>query len=454
MSQSAEQLHSQTQAQLGHILEALDSGALKPIGRMLNSLRPVEIAHLLESSPPKSRIVLWRLVDEELEGEVLQELSEENQIHFLKQMDSEHVAQVTETLDDDDVTDILQHLPNQVIQQVLAAMSEQNRERVESLLTYAADTAGGLMSKDVITVRPNLTLDAVLRYLRRHDELPASTDNIIVVSRNDEFRGILPIRRILTADPNTTVREIMRTDIEAVSADMPESEVARLFEHHDWVSCPVIDDDGKVLGRITIDDVVDVIREDAEHSLLSMAGLDSEGATFAPILKSTPRRAIWLGINLMTAITASAVIQIFDDVIEKVVALAVLMPIVASMGGVAGNQTLTIIIRGMTLGHIGRNNIKWLLSREFIVGALNGLLWAVVMGVLVSIYFNDFTIAIIIALAMTISLTVATVAGTLLPLVLKRINVDPALAGTVLLTTITDVVGFLSFLGLAAHFYA
>lgn len=454
MQVSLEELQDQTQDQLGKIFQALESGAFQPIRRMLNGLRPVEIAHLLESSPPKSRLLLWQLVDREQEGEVLQELSEDIQVFFLKQMSYAEVAAVTESLEDDDVTDILQQLPDRVIRHVLGAMSEQSRQRVESLLYYDEDTAGGLMSSNVISVRPRLTLDVVLRYLRRHEELPPSTDNLIVVNREDEFLGLLPVHKLLTTDPGITVREIMITDVDAIPADMPAREVARLFEHHDWISAPVVDAQRKVLGRITIDDVVDVIREDADQSFMSMAGLDAEEATFAPVMRSTPRRALWLAINLITAVTASLVIHLFEGTIQKVVALAVLMPIVASMGGVAGSQTLTVVIRGMALGQVGRSNISWLLSREFMVGAINGLLMALVLGFAVSLVYQDYTIAMIIAGAMVINLITAAVAGTLLPMLLRSINVDPALAGGVLLTTVTDVVGFFSFLGLATYFYA
>lgn len=453
MQQSGEQLYSQTQAHLGKIYEALGSGTFQPIRRMLNGLRAVQIAHLLESSPPKFRLALWQLIDHELVGEVLQELSEDLQVQLLKQMDSEKVAEITEALDDDDVADILQHLPDRVIQEVLAAMSDQNRERVESLLSYDEDTAGGLMSTDIITIRPRVTLDVVLRYLRRHDELPPSTDNLFVVNDDGEFLGILSLRKLLTTDPQITVREIMLTDVEPIPADMPSSEVARLFERNDWVSGPVVDANRKVIGRITIDDVVDVIREDADHSLMSFAGLDAEVATFAPVFKTTQRRAIWLGINLTTVCIASYTISFFQETLQKAVALAILMPIVASMGGVAGNQTLAVVIRGMALGQIGRNNINWLLSREFIVSVINGMLWASIMAFAVSLIFNDIPIGLIIAGAMIINLVTAALSGTLLPILLKRLKVDPALAGTVLLTTVTDVVGFLSFLGLATYFY-
>lgn len=451
---SNEELQVQTQSQLGELYEALESGASKQIKRLLNGLQAAEIAHLLESSPPQARRVLWHWVDRDREGDVLQELSEDIQAAFLRHMDTQEVVEITEGMDADDLADILQQLPDRVIKEVLAAMSAQDRQRVECVLSYDEDTAGGLMDTDTITVRPRFTLDVVLRYLRRHDDIPAATDSLYVVNRNDEFLGTLPISKLLTSDTTVTVKEIMHTEDVSIHVYMPDSEVASLFERHNWVSAPVVDDQGKLLGRITIDDVVDVIREDADHSLMSLAGLDEEEDTFAPVMRTTPRRAIWLGVNLLTAITASAVINIFQETLDKVVALAILMPIVASMGGVAGNQTLTVMIRGMALGQVGRNNIRWLLSKEFRVGLINGLLWAFVMGAVVSAWFNDIILALIIAAAMVINLLTAAVAGALLPVLLKRINIDPALAGGVALTTVTDVVGFFAFLGLATLFYA
>jgi len=454
--QSISQPHiDKTQAQLAELSNALQSGSeLKSIRRMLNGLQPVEIAHLIESSPPPSRQVLWGMVDEDTHGEILQELSDDITGQFLQAMDSQQVAEITEDLDTDDVADILQQLPGQVIQEVLAAMSAQNRARVETALSYEEDTAGGLMNTDVITIRPRFTLDVVLRYLRRHDEIPPSTDQLFIVNRDNVYLGTLSMSKLLTSDPNITVREIMRTDIDAINAKMKDSNVAQLFEQHDWVSAPVIDDNKCVVGRITIDDVVDVIREDADHSLMSLAGLDEEEDTFAPLSRTAPRRAIWLGINLLTAIIASSVINIFQETIDKVVALAVLMPIVASMGGVAGSQTLTVVIRGMALGHIGSSNRRWLLTREILSGLMNGLLWATVLGAITALWFNDWTIALIITVATIINLLTAAIGGALLPALLKSMNIDPALAGGVALTTLTDVVGFLAFLGLATWFYA
>ena len=439
--------------QLGDLSDALDSTDLQQARRTLKSLRPAEVAHLLESSPPYQRRLLWRLVDKSIEGEVLQELSDDVQAQFLSRMNTADVVEITEGLDTDDIADILQQLPERVLREVLSGMTSQDRQRVESVLDFDEDTAGGLMNTDTITVRPRLTLDAVLRYLRRHDDLPASTDNLIVVNRKDQFVGLLPLSKLLTSSTSITVREVMITDVNAIPAHMPDNEVANLFETHDWISAPVVDDTGHLLGRITIDDVVDVIREDADHSLMSMAGLDEEEDTFAPAMRTTPRRAVWLGVNLLTAIIASAVINIFQDTLDKVVALAVLMPIVASMGGVAGSQTLTVVIRGMALGQISRSNIGWLMSREFRVGLFNGLLWATVMGIIAGVWFDDAIIAYIIAAAMVINLITAAVAGALLPVALKSLNIDPALAGGVALTTITDVVGFFAFLSLATYFY-
>ena len=433
---------------------ALDSGTLSAARRMLNGLPTADVAHLLESSPPRFRHVLWQLVEIEREGEVLGELSDELQLLFLSKMDAAEVAVITEGLEDDDIADILQQLPGRITREVLNSMDHQDRARLEQVLNYPDDSAGGLMNTDTITIRARFTLDVVLRYLRRHEEIPEMTDNLIVVNRNDQFIGLLPLRTLLVSDPSASVREMMIADVEPIPAFLPDAEVARLFERNDWVSAPVVDDNGKLLGRITIDDVVDVIREDADHTFMSMAGLDEDEDTFAPIFKTAPRRAIWLGANLITAFIAASMINLFQGTIEKVVALAVLMPIVASMGGVAGTQTLTILVRGIALGHVGKSNQAWLINRELAVGFINGILWAAVVAVAASLWFDDWNIGIIIAAAMVINLVTAAFTGATLPLLMNRFNIDPALAGGVVLTTVTDVVGFVSFLGLATLFYA
>jgi magnesium transporter len=441
------------QERLHALAAALESGAFVQVRRMLNHLPAPTIAHLLESSPVRTREVLWKLVEKENEGEVLNYLNDSIQLDILTKLSPEEVASITEGLDTDDIADLLQNLPEQVIHEVLQAMDEQDRKRLEAVLSYPEDTAGGLLNTDSITVRRNHTLDVVLRYLRRHDEIPEMTDNILVVDRNDLLIGILPLRKLLVSDPDLTVADIMDTDFQAIPVDMRQSEIAQLFERMDWISAPVVDEQGKLLGRITIDDIVDVIREESDHSINSLVGLSDEEDTFAPVLKTTRRRVVWLGINLGMAFIASTVINQFADTIDHVVALAVLMTIVANMGGVAGNQTLTLVVRSMALGQIGRTNSLWLISREVLVGILNGLLLALVAGIAVYLWFDDATLGMIFAAAMIINLLTAALSGAALPLILKSLSVDPALAGSMVLTTITDVVGFLSFLGLATLFY-
>ena len=443
-----------TPSQLDLLSRALGSEELRQLRFMLNrGLRPVEAARLLEKTPPKERQLLWNLLNKENEGKVLQHLGDDIQTDIIGRMDANELLLVTEGLDSDDVADLLQQLPERVTKELLRIMDKQNRKRVEKLLSYPEDTAGGLMNTDTVTIRPDITVETVLRYLRRHSEVPPTTDSLFVVSRKDSYIGTLSLTRLLTADPQVMVREIMHTELEGIPAEMPDQEVARLFEDQDLISAPVVDEQGKLLGRITIDDVVDVIREDADHSLMSMAGLDEEVDTFAPVLRTTRRRAVWLGVNLITAFIASAVIGLFEATLEQVVALAVLMPIVASMGGIAGSQTLTLIIRGQALGQIERANIGWLFNRELITGLLNGLLWALIVALVAALWFGDLTVSLVIGLAIVINLLAGAIAGTLLPMALKSAGIDPALAGSVLLTTITDVVGFFAFLGLATLFF-
>lgn len=437
---------------LAKLDNAIDSITLNQVRHTLNNLSPPDIAHQLEIAPPKYRHILWELVDPDVSGEVLQDLSDEIQLEFLEKMDGAEVASITEGLNVDDIVDILQQLPDRVIPEVLKAMSAQDRLRVETILTYDEDTAGGLMDTEVVTVRPDISVDVVLRYLRRFEEIPDTTDNLFVVSRSDIFMGNLSIGKLLTSSPTTTVREVMNSEVQAIDVNLTDSEVAHRFQRYDLVSAPVIDEHGRLLGRITIDDVVDVIVEDADHSLLAMAGLSDTEDTFSSVARTAPRRAIWLGVNLITAILASLAISQFEATLDKLVTLAILMPIVASMGGVAGSQTLTVVIRGMALGQVEQSNLNWLMSKEFAVGVLNGILYAVIVGCLVSLWFNDWDMGIIIGLAMAINLMAAALAGTILPVLLRSLKIDPALAGSVILTTITDVVGFVSFLGLAAVF--
>ncbi|WP_370233752.1 magnesium transporter [Alloalcanivorax venustensis] len=433
---------------------ALASGTFSEVRQVLNNLPGAEAAHLIESSPPREREILWQLLNQEQETEVLQYLGEEVRVELLRDLPTEELVELIEDLDTDDLADLLQELPEQVTSRVLAGLDAQNRERLEQVMNYPEDTAGGLMNTDVITVRPEITFSVVQRYLRRLGDIPKTTDNLLVVNRKNQFVGVLPLTRVLISDPGTSVREAMITDVEAIPATQDAHEVAKLFERLDLVTAPVVDDNGMLVGRITIDDVVDVIMEEAEHSLMGMAGLDEDEDTFGSVWHTVRRRALWLGINLLTALAASAVISLFEDTLEKVVALAVLMPIVASMGGIAGSQTLTLVIRAMALGQVQAGNTRYLLTKELAVGALNGLLWALVIGATAALWFDDPSLGVIIGCAMILNLVVAAGAGAMIPMAMKRMGIDPALAGSVVLTTVTDIVGFMAFLGLATLLYA
>ena len=444
------------QANLERINLAFSQGAIARVRQLINEdLAAPDIAHLLSSVPPKQRTILWNLVEaEELAADVLAYLGEEERSEIVARLEPEELASLIESFEFDDKVDILQELPESVIEEVLLSMDYQDRQRVEDVLSFDEDSAGGLMNTDVVTVRPDITIDVVLRYIRRYRELPPMTDNLWVVNRRDEFIGQTPISKILISDSNTTVREIMETEIEPFIVSTHKDEVAQRFERLDLVSAPVVNENGKLLGRITIDDVVDVIRASADHSLMSQVGLDEDEDIFAPLLRTVRRRSIWLGINLLTAFLASAVIGMFEATLEQVVALAILMPVVASMGGIAGTQALTIVIRGMALGRVGSANIRALVSREVFIGLANGLFWSVVVALAAYVWFGDLTLGYVIAIAIIVNLFIAALVGTMLPGYLKSMQIDPALAGGVVLTTVTDVVGFFCFLGIATLVYA
>ena len=434
---------------LQEVNNAVDSGMFVYARKVLQNLPDYDVALILESSPVKSRHVLWKLIDPENHGEILEELSEEVRKGILKSMRPEKLAAVAEGMDIDDLAEVMRTLPDRVYQEVLESMDHQDRARVETALSYDEETAGGIMNTDTITIRPDVTVDVVLRYLRLKGELPEATDSFYVVDRKDHFIGSVSLSTIVTAKPDVIISTLIDSEIEAVPVDMPENDVAQLFERYDWFSAPVIDKSGRLLGRITIDDVIDIIREEAEHSMMSMAGLDDEADTFAPIVKSTQQRSIWLGVNLITAMMAVAVSSMFEGILSQLAILAILNSLVPSMGGVAGNQTLTLVIRGMALGHVGDSNSRALLLKELAVGFLNGVIWALLIATVVAVWQQDFLLGGIIAFAMLMNMTAAGIAGVSIPLILKRMNIDPALAGSVILTTVTDVVGIFDFLGTA-----
>jgi magnesium transporter len=437
---------------LRQIVAAIETGDIPSLRAVLVGLHPADVAGIMESVPPEQREAVWAEVDPEIMGEILLEVADGVRDDLLRKMDGQAVVRAVHNLDTDDIADILPDLPDELVAEILFAMDRQDRERLDRVLSYAEDTAGGLMDVDTVTVRSSITIEVVLRYLRRRGELPENTNHLFVVNRNDQLIGTLLLRNLVSAETNRRVFEIMNKDPVKFTALTPDTKVAEAFERYNLISAPVVDDDGRLLGRITIDDVVDVIREQADHSVMARAGLSEEQDIFAPVARTARNRAVWLGVNLLTAIMASLVIGQFENTIGQLVALAVLMPIVASMGGNAGTQTLTIVIRGVAMGTITSANARQVLKKELLVGGLNGVIWAIVLALVTLFWFGDYFLGLIIAVAMVINLVVSALAGVVLPLALRKLGFDPALASGVALTTVTDVIGFLSFLGLAAIF--
>ena len=429
------------------ILDDSSNLSLNQIRRLLSKMTASEIAHALESSPPKQRTLLFSLLKTEEEGDVLFELGEEIQQDLVSNISNEELTEAVKELELDEIVDILQNLPEERMNKILSNMSLVDRKRIEIGLTFPDNTAGGLLNTDVISVRPSNSIKEVITYLRDQGDLPENTDKIFVVNQENEYLGELSISKIITSKPTMLVREIMETEFLPIDVDLNDKEVATLFERNDLISSSVVDADGKLIGRITIDDVVDVIREDADQNLLGMAGVAED--TFAPPGRAARSRVFWLSLNLATAFIAASAINLFQGVIDKIVYLAVLMPIVASMGGVAATQTLTIVLRGLTLEQINTSNIRWLFKRELAVSILNGIVLSILVGFITYAWFQDTIIAILISCALIINLMSSVVAGILVPLILRKLKQDPAIGGSVIVTTVTDVVGFISFLGLA-----
>ncbi|MDH7453855.1 magnesium transporter [Luteimonas composti] len=441
--------HDKTARQLRMLSDALDSGRLGPVRRMVHTLAPAEIGNLLESLPPDKRMVVWGLVDPEDDGEVLVHVGDEVRESLIADMDQDELVAAVEDLDIDDLADLVEDLPGTVIDQLLHSMDRENRERLEQVLSYPEDTAGRLMNPDVVTVRADTTVDVVLRFLRLRGELPEHTDHLYVVNRRHQLIGWVALQDLVTRDPGTPINQLIDDELESLHVDTSAEQVARQFSDNDWVSAPVVDDGNVLLGRITIDDVVDIIREQAEHQALGAAGLDEDEDLFSPIRRAVRGRVVWLGINLLTAFLAAAVIGQFDATIEQIVALAVLMPIVAGIGGNAAVQVLTLMVRGIALGQVGASNASILLWKELRVALINGLLIGALVGAVALLWFGSWPLSLVIAAALVVNFCSAALAGVLLPLLLKRMRIDPAVAGTVVVTAVTDVMGFFSFLGLA-----
>ncbi|MDC3161831.1 magnesium transporter [Gammaproteobacteria bacterium] len=429
------------------IIDESSNLSLNQIRRLLNKMSSSEIAHALESSPPKQRNLLFSLLKTEEEGDVLFELGEEIQQDLISSISNEELAEAVKELELDEIVDILQNLPKERMKKILSGMSQIDRKRIEVGLTFPENTAGGLLNTDVISVRPENSIEVVTTYLRGQKKLPENTDKIFVVNNENEYLGELTISNIITSNPSMVVREIMETSSMPLNVNMDDKDVATTFERNDLISSAVVDDNGKLIGRITIDDVVDVIREDADQNLLGMAGVAED--TFAPPGRAAKSRVFWLSMNLVTAFIAASAINLFQDALDKIVYLAVLMPIVASMGGVAATQTLTIVLRGLTLEQINTSNIRWLFKRELAVSIINGIVLSILVGTSTYLWFQDKMLAVLISCALVINLVSSVIAGILVPLILRKFNQDPAIGGSVVVTTFTDVIGFISFLGLA-----
>ncbi|WP_425221001.1 magnesium transporter [Pseudomonas sp.] len=438
--------------QIARVRDALEAGKFKRVGKAFRQMHPAKAAGLLEALPPAERSSVWEMLDAERAGKILVHLHDEVRARLALEMEEDELVAAARKLDLDDLVDLIQALPSGSGRQLLQAMDVRKRQQLLSMLSYPEDSAGGLMNTDHISVRADVRVGSVLRYLRLLEDLPDHTDKVMVVDRKNRYQGVLRLSRLVTSTPDSVVSDVMDADFQPFDVMLPSQDVARRFEDLDILSAAVVDENQLLIGRITVDDVMDIIREDSERAIMSMAGLDDEADMFAPVLTSSRRRAVWLGINLVTAFLAAWVIGLFQGTLEQLVALAVLMPVVASMGGIAGSQTLTLVVRGMALGQVEGGNARLLLSKEMGIACLNGVLWALVVAGLAVAWFGNWQLGAVIASAILLNLLCAAVSGLAIPLLLRRFGVDPALAGSVILTTVTDVVGFLAFLGLATLF--
>jgi magnesium transporter len=422
---------------------------LEELKQLLDKLHPADIAYILEALPLEERLIIWNLVKTEYDGDVLLETSDAVRESLITDMDSDELVAAAEQLDADEIADLAPDLPREVIDDVFWSLSLAEREQLRAAMSYPEDAVGALMDFDVITIRENVKLEVVLRYLRRLDELPDHTDQLFVVDRNEHLKGVLLISRLLVSDPDLEVAQIMTIEMVKLHPDDKAEQAAHAFERYDLVSASVVDSDGKLLGRVTVNTVLDFIREKAENEALNLAGLSEEEDLFAPVLKSVKNRWVWLAVNLVTAFIASRVIGIFEDSIEKLVALAALMPIIAGIGGNSGNQTITMIVRALALEQVNTDNAWKLIAKEIGVSAVNGLIWGVIVGVFTYVIYQNASLGLVMTMAMILNLLLAALLGVLIPLTLRKIGRDPALGSSVMITAVTDSGGFFIFLGLA-----
>ena len=435
---------------LSAVIKDLEKDRANSVKNTLSSLSPYEIARLLESIEPRKREILWQLVDQDDEGEVLKELVDDVRQNIIDEMDAEELIAATQDMELDDLADILNDLPNQITDQVIKALDQEDQVRLESVISYEEDTAGGLTNPNILSIRRGISINGLIRYLRSMEKLPSNTNYIYVINRNNEYLGSVKLLDLFTDNREMPIEEIMDQSVKSIDANVKANQVTIEFQNLDLISAPVVDASNRLLGEITVDDVVDVIQDQANSEIFNMAGLDDEDDIFATVFLSSRRRAVWLGANLVTAFIVASAVSLFQETLDQIVILAVLMPIVASMGGVAGNQTLILVIRGVAMGRIQSSNAFRLLSREFLVALVNGVFWSIIVSVLAVLFFSTtWNIGLIVGASMLINILASSIAGVSIPFLLKRLGIDPALASGVLMVTLTDVLGFITFLGLA-----
>ena len=426
--------------------------SLLELQQLLDRLHSADVAHILEALPQEDRLTIWNLVKAEHDGEILLEVSDAVRETLIAAMAGHELVAATGQLDADEIADLAPDLPRSVIDDVFRSLPVEEREQLRAAMSYPEDAVGALMDFDMVAIREDVTLEVVLRYLRRLDELPGHTDQLFVVDRDEHLKGVLPLNRLLVSDPVTEVAAVMSTEMLKLRPDDKAQQAAHAFERYDLVSASVVDVEGRLVGRVTVNAVMDFIREESENEALKLGGLSEEEDLFAPVWKSVRNRWIWLSVNLVTAFIASRVIGVFEDSIEKLVALAALMPIIAGIGGNSGNQTITMIVRALALGQLNLSNARKLFAKEIGVSAVNGMVWGSAVGLFAFFIYDSVALGLVMALAMTLNLLLAGSLGVMIPLLLQKFGRDPAAGSSVMITAVTDSGGFFIFLGLATVF--
>ena len=426
--------------------------SLLELQQILDRLHSADVAHILEALPLQDRLTIWDLVKAERDGEILLEVSDAVRETLIAAMAGHELVAATGQLDADEIADLAPDLPRSVIDDVFRSLPVEEREQLRAAMSYPEDSVGALMDFDMVTIREDVTLEVVLRYLRRLDELPGHTDQLFVVDRDEHLKGVLPLNRLLVSDPVTEVAAVMSTEMLKLRPDDKAQQAAHAFERYDLVSASVVDVEGRLVGRVTVNAVMDFIREESENEALKLGGLSEEEDLFAPVWKSVRNRWVWLSVNLVTAFIASRVIGVFEDSIEKLVALAALMPIIAGIGGNSGNQTITMIVRALALGQLNLSNARKLFAKEIGVSAVNGMVWGSAVGLFAFFIYDSVALGLVMALAMTLNLLLAGSLGVMIPLLLQKFGRDPAAGSSVMITAVTDSGGFFIFLGLATVF--